>query len=151
MPTIEIVSVNCKNLQVNCEDFKLSIIKDLDIVSHRSLFQQFLKKHKGAILHIGNPEFKTELNSGFFAGDIIDWEFDKQNKFKFKQKYKPELAKLMALALEKSKDNQVYFLTDIQIDQPNPKYRNINSIEELLKLHEIEGLEWNTLYSINTQ
>jgi hypothetical protein len=149
MPTIEIISLDCNKLGVDQEMFNVAIIEEHELISHRGLFYKFLQKYKGTIMHIGNPEFKKEFNGGFWGSDLIDWEFDNNNNFRFEEKYKTDFINLMELAVEKSPFSQAFFLTDIQANDPEPKYRNIKSISNFFKLYEHEGLEWNTLYAIN--
>jgi len=151
MPTIEIISLDSRNLGTNQRDFDVAIIEENELISHRGLFCQFLKKYQGTILHIGNPEFKQNKDGGFFGGDLIDWEFDFQGNFKFLEKYKPDFAKLLEVAIENSPNKQTFFLTDIQANNPKPKYRRISSLTNFWKLYEHEGLEWNTLYAINVE
>lgn len=73
MSTIEIISLDSRNLGTNQRDFDVAIIEENELISHRGLFCQFLKKYQGTILHIGNPEFKQNKDGGFFGGDLIDW------------------------------------------------------------------------------
>ncbi len=151
MPTIEIISIDNLELGIDQEKFSFAIIEETELISHRGLYYDFLKKYNGTILHIGNPEFKTDKDGGFWGGDLIDWEFDNNNNFKFQEKYKSDFIKLLELAVEKSPDNQAFFLTDIQANEPEPNYRRIKNVSNFIKLYEYEGLEWNTLYAINVQ
>ena len=43
MPTIEIASINSTGLNLKSEDFKVAIIEENKLVSHRGLFYDFLK------------------------------------------------------------------------------------------------------------
>jgi len=151
MPTIEIISIDNLNLGIDQEKFGFAIIEEPELISHRGLYYDFLRKYNGTIFHIGNPEFKTDKGGGFWGGDLIDWEFDNDNNFKFQEKYKSDFIKLLELAVEKSPDKQAFFLTDIQANQPEPNFRRIKSISNFIKLYEHEGLEWNTLYAINVR
>lgn len=151
MPTIEIISIDNIKLGIDQEKFGFAIIEEPELKSHRGLYYDFLKKYNGTILHIGNPEFRTDKVSGFWGGDLIDWEFDNNNNFKFLEKYKLDFIKLLELAVEKSPDKKAFFLTDIQANEPEPNYRRIKNVTDFIKLYEHEGLEWNTLYAINVQ
>ena len=149
MPTIEIISIDNKKLGIDQEEFGFAVIEESELISHRGLYYDFLQKYQGAILHIGNPEFKNDKDGGFWGGDLIDWEFDNNDNFKFQEKYKFDFLKLLKLAIEKSPDKQAFFLTDIQANEPEPNFRRIKNISNFIKLYEHEGLEWNTLYAIN--
>ncbi|WP_461638793.1 hypothetical protein [Labilibaculum euxinus] len=151
MPTIEIISIDNKKLGIDQEEFGFAIIEETELISHRGLYYDFLRKYQGTILHIGNPEFKNDKDGGFWGGDLIDWEFDNNDNFKFQEKYKSDFLKLLESAIENSPDKQAFFLTDIQANEPEPKFRRINSFSNFAKLYEHEGLEWNTLYAINVQ
>ena len=68
MPTIEIVSIGADKLGLNQYDFDIAIIEEDKLISHRGLFNDFLKKENGIIVHIGNPDFKNDKEFVFFAG-----------------------------------------------------------------------------------
>ncbi len=151
MPTIEIISIDNKKLGIDQEKFSFAIIEEPELISHRGLYYNFLKKYSGTILHIGNSEFRNNKDGGFWGGDLIDWEYDNNNNFKFQESYKTDLMELLNMAIEKSPSNEAFFLTDIQANDPEPKFRRIKNISNFKKLYEHEGLEWNTLYAINVQ
>ncbi len=151
MPTIEIISIDNIKLGIDQENFGFAINEEPELISHRGLYYDFLRKYKGTILHIGNPEFKTDKDGGFWGGDLIDWEFDNEDNFKFQEKYKSDFLRLLGFAVEKSPNKQAFFLTDIQANEPEPNFRRIKSVSNFIKLYEHEGLEWNTLYAINVQ
>ena len=151
MPTIEIISIDNKKLGIDQEEFGFAIIEEAELISHRGLYHDFLKKYQGTILHIGNPEFRNDKDGGFWGGDLIDWEFDNNDNFKFQEKYKSNFLKLLKSAIEKSPDKQAFFLTDIQANEPELQFRRIKNFSNFAKLYEHEGLEWNTLYAINVQ
>lgn len=151
MPTIEIISIDNKALGIDQEEFRFAIIEEAELISHRGLYYDFLRKYQGAILHIGNPEFRNDKDGGFFGGDLIDWEFDNNDNFKFQEKYQSDFLRLLESAVEKSPDKQAFFLTDIQANEPEPKFRRIKNFSNFTSLYEHEGLEWNTLYAINVQ
>ena len=169
MPTIEIISIKSNGLELNQDDFNLSIIEENILESHRGLFYDFLLKQKGTIIHIGNPNFKNEKEGGIFAGDIINWEFedpefedkqeglkiDEENHwanqnflFQFKTVYKSEIEKIMLVAVENSPIQKVYFLTDYQFGPEKSKFSIAKDLIEFWKQHDQHGLNWNTLYEI---
>ena len=81
MPTIEIASINATELRLNQADFDIAIIEENKLESHRGLFYELLKKQSGVIVHIGNPDFKDDKEGGYFAGAIIDWDFQPKEIF----------------------------------------------------------------------
>ncbi len=168
MPTIEIVSIDSKGLYLNQSDFEVAIIEENKLISHRGLFYDFLKTQNGIIVHIGNPDLKY-IKAGFFAGLIIDWDFEpveitipkiededlsidiganQQFKFKFLSKYKSDIDNLLKRAIRGSPTHRVYFLTDYQFGPENANKEIIYTIEELWALHDNKGLVFNTLYEL---
>src|SRR6476469_4718823 len=76
MPTIEIASIDATHLGLTQYDFQIAIIEEDKLSSHRGLFDNELTQHKGTIVHIGNPAFKTDKDGGFFGGMLIDWDWN---------------------------------------------------------------------------
>ena len=169
MPTIEIASINSSGLDLRQEDYDVAIIEENRLVSHRGLFNEVLSKQDGSIIHIGNADLKNDKDGGFFAGQLIDWDFepsdimiphvdsdnpadtwgaDQQYRFKFQEQYKLDLDRLLNVAVDKSPIKKVYFLTDYQFGPSKAKTEIIYSIADLWKLHDNEGLIFNTLYEL---
>jgi hypothetical protein len=172
MPTIEIASLNSNGLEINQDDFDIAIIKENRLESHRGLFYDFLSKQNGTIIHIGNPDYKNDKDNGFFAGNLINWEFeapefgekqkglnvDEENHwanqdflFQFKPEYKNEIRELMQIAIETSPNQKIYFLTDYQFGPEKSEIIILNDLKEFWDQHEQSGLNWNTLYEIETK
>ena len=170
MPTIEIASINTSNLNIDQKDFDIAIIEEDKLESHRGLFYDFLLNQNGTILHLGNPNFKEDKEGLFFAGQIVDWNFDEKeiqlpivdssdpndnwgsdqaDRFKFIDRYQLEIDRLIAIGLDKSPISKIYFLTDYQFGPEKEKYEKIDSSRELWSIHDKFGLRWNTLYEIN--
>ena len=172
MPTIEIASINSTGLNLNQDDFQIAIIEENKLKSHRGLFYDFLKNQSGVIIHIGNPDFKDDKDSGFFAGLIIDGSFEpvdlifsgfdsgdptdnrganQQFAFKFLDQYKPDIEKILKIALDNSPIKKVYFLTDYQFGPEKASIEIIYTIDDLWKRHDNEGLVFNTMYELYGQ
>ena len=165
MPTIEIASINATCLGLKQSDFQVAIIEEDILRSHRGLFYNHLLKFQGSIIHIGNPEFKTDKNSGFFANNLIDWNVegsedimipgesddsgaDQQYVFKFLEEYRTDIGILLKTALEKSPEKRVFFLTDYQFGPSKAQEEIIYTISDFWTLHENDGLRFNTLYEM---
>jgi len=169
MPTIEIVSVDSDNLDLNQKDFEVTIKIDNELISHRGLFNDFLNRQKGTIIHIGNPDIKNDEDGGFFGGILINWDFESVElilpelhidnpvdnlganqsfKYKFLDEYKSDIDKLLKAAIRNSKIKKVYFLTDYQFGPENPKQEIVYSLTDFWDRHDNEGLEWNKLYEL---
>ena len=85
MPTIEIASINSTGLDQ--ADFNVAIIEENKLESHRGLFYDLLREQNGAIVHIGNPDFKADKESGFYKinaekviiascdNELVEWKF----------------------------------------------------------------------------
>ena len=170
MPTIEIASISSTRLGLNQSDFDVAIIEENKLESHRGLFYDFLRQQSGVIVHIGNPEYKDDKEGGFFAGAIIDLDFEQteirfpeidennpivnhlayqQFKFKFLDQYKPDIDKLLKISLYNSPIKKVYFLTDYQFGPEKENTEIIFTISDFWTRHDDDGLNLNTMYEIN--
>jgi hypothetical protein len=164
MPTIEIVSIGADKLGLNQNDFDIAIIEENKLISHRGLFNDFLKSQNGVIIHIGNPDLKNDTECGFFAGLIIDWDFEpghieipdfdkgengsNQNfRFKLLLDYQIEIAKIIKIGFLKSPTKDLFFLTDYQFGPENAAIKEIK-LKDFWVQHDNEGLEWNVLYKL---
>ena len=169
MPTIEIASINSTGLGLNQADFEVAIIEENKLESHRGLFYDLLRQQSGVIIHIGNPDFKDDKEGGYFAGAIVDWDFEpgdiiipeydendptynsganQQFRFKFLEQFKPDIDKLLKIALDNSPIKKVCFLTDYQFGPENGKTEIIYAITDFWSQHDNEGLGLNTLYEM---
>ena len=170
MPTIEIISLERKKLiKIDKAKYSFCIKQNTKLISHRGLFQEFLDKEKGVILHLGNLSLaKTYF---FFAGELIDWDYEPgivhfpeynldepieeqwdgsgQNKrFKFKDEHINGIRDLLFKAQRLSPVNRVLFLTDVQFGPSECRYIQLPELENLWEIHNREGLDWNALYII---
>jgi hypothetical protein len=170
MPTIELVSVLCKE-NLTLPSFSTFAIRvDTSLQSHRALFQPVFDQTEGVIVHLGNKDF-TEEDYCFFAGRLIDWDEgiiilpeidsdspdeqwwgeDQDQQFRFLAEVLPEVRSLLAYLLQHSPCGQVYFSTDYQFGPKNPDYRTGYSIQRLIDEHNEQGLRWNCLYKIDAK
>lgn len=168
MPTIEIASIESEGLHLNEDDFKIAIIEETKLESHRGLFYDFLIKQKGTIVHIGNPEFKDGKDI-FFGNILIDWSFDDSpiqipevnvnepvmntggNQlfgFKFLSDYKDDIDLILKKAIESSPIKKVYFLTDYQFGPGKANKEIIYTRADFWERHDTVGLVYNTLYEL---
>jgi hypothetical protein len=169
VPTIEIVSVDSKSLNLDQKDFGIAIIEENKLESHRSLFNDFLNEHNGVIIHMGNPEFIEDKDGCFFANMIIDWEFEdtviqipevdtnepiintganQLFKFKILDKHQLDIDSILKIAINKSPIKKVYFLSDYQFGPDKPKTEIIYTIKDFWERHDNQGLAYNTLYEL---
>lgn len=160
MPTIEIISLNNnKGLKLNQNDYSFSIIEEIQksLESHRWKFQKILKKNHGTIIHIGNPNMIDDKNHGFFAGFLIDWDYDSKKEpsykkthlyFKFIDRYLNEIDNILELSLNDSPSKRAYFLIDYQFGPKRKKIIKLSKIESFWEIHNSNGLRFNTLYII---
>lgn len=170
MPTIEITSINSTGLNLNQVEFDVAIIEQNKLESHRGMFYDLLRNEQGVIIHIGNPNLKDDKEGGFFAGDLINWDFrptneiiaivepsdpdyesliSQQFQFQFEEKFREDMIKLMELALESSPINKIYFLTDYQSGPVAATKESGNTITDFWTKHDINGLIFNRLYEIS--
>jgi len=171
MPTIEIISLNCSELSLNPDNFRVAIRQESELISHRGLFYNFLISQQGAMIHVGNPDLKFDKNGGFFAGQIIDWNFeegdielpasdfiaeegvelDYQSRFQFLGEYKADVDAILKLALRKSQVKKLFFLTDYQFGPEQGTHELISTIAKFWHTHDNYGLAFNTLYEMHEE
>lgn len=169
MPTIEIASINSTELGIRQADFNVAVIEDAELISHRSLFYDILREQIGTIIHIGNPDLKDDKENGFFAGQVLDWDFEpgdiivpitipgdptavgganQQFQFQFLDQFRSDIDYLLKLALDKSLINRVCFLTDYQFGPEKANIEIIYTISDFWTRHDNEGLTFNTMYEL---
>jgi hypothetical protein len=169
MPTIEIISLDSARLDLNQVDFSAAIIVENKLISHRGLFYDLLLTQNGIIIHIGNPDMKQDIEAGFYAGKIIDWQFEdtdleekikglKSNEdncyinqdfiFRFKVEYQGDIRRIMQSAIDSSPTNTIYFLTDYQFGPEKATIQTVDSLKMFWEQHDRDGLAWNSLYKI---
>lgn len=162
MPTIEIVSLDAKMPILNQNDYDIAIIEESELRTHRALFDGFLRDKSGLMVHLGNPDMKSDKEGGFWAGKIINWEVspgnltipafndgetgaDQDERFKFKDKYEVEVRRLVELYLNQSPLKVAYFLTDYQFGPAKASYAQV-TLNQFWQEHRDAGLYWNRLY-----
>jgi len=169
MPTIEIVSLGAKKLGLDQKDFKVAIIEQNKLKSHRGLFYKFLETQKGVMIHIGNPSFRNNKESFFFAGKILNLDFiensytkhkrglkinasnhyaNQELKFKISNYYFVDLIRIIEQSIQSSPQSTAYFLTDYQFGPENANYEKTITLSHFIEKHDKQGLNWNTLYEI---
>lgn len=166
MPTIEIISVNANRKILRQEDYDIALIEEDKLVSHRSIFYEYLKTLNGIMVHIGNLDMKYDKEYGFFAGKIINWDFstnkeivipniddekngaDQDEYFQFLDVFKNEIEQIIFKYIELSPNSTALFLTDYQFGSSKPMRKYIN-LSNFWKEYNEYGLRWNTLYRIN--
>jgi hypothetical protein len=170
MPTIEIILLGRnKPIKMQKNKYDFCVKQNTKLISHRALFQEFLDKENGVILHLGNLSLAKE--SFCFAGELIDWDYEpgivylpeynldnpiedqwdgrgQYKRFKFKDQHICGIRDLLLKAQRLSPKNKVLFLTDVQFGPSEGKYIQISDVENLWAMHNGEGLDWNVLYII---
>ncbi len=149
MPTIEIASINSTGLELDQADFKIAIIEEAKLESHRGLFNDFLSTKNGTIVHLGNPDFRNDKNGFYFAGELINWEFPSTTNFKFAKEHQSDIEFILQIALKKSSKRQLFFLTDYQFGPRTGRFKKIDSLKDFWQEHHNLGLIWNTCYEIH--
>jgi hypothetical protein len=167
MPTIEIVSLRARAIPVEQEKFGFAVWQESEPISHRSLFFDYLRRHSGAILHLGNPAFSPGTG-GFHAGALIDWGWESPEPdeipgpsgpenawanqhfgFRFRPEFRSELERLLHVALDASPERRVFFLTDYQFGPEKPAFEPALSPADFWQAHDSKGLSLNTLYDLS--
>lgn len=162
MPTIEIVSLRARGIPVGQEKFGFAIWQEPEPVSHRSLFFDHLQQYTGVILHLGNPAFNPGTG-GFHASALIDWPWtpplssaapeneriSRNFYFRFRPEFRPDLERLLQIALDASPEKRVFFLTDYQFGPEKARFAPVQGIGTFWHTHDTNGLLLNALYELN--
>ena len=72
MPTIELISLGCVELPKIPKYEHFEYILEDRLLSHRGMFQKYLDKEQGVIVHLGSKELEGEEDF-WFAGGLIEW------------------------------------------------------------------------------
>jgi hypothetical protein len=166
IPTIEIVSINRNNkIKIPKEKYPFWIRQEYKLNSHRGLFQDYLDKSEGVILHLGNLDMKNH-SPFYFGNKLIDWDFESSDgddsKFRFLPQHFLGVQNLLYRAWCGSPELKAFFLTDIQLSfhifdesfdlsaypSEESNIKQNYTLNEFIKEHEKTGLTWNTLYEI---
>ena len=161
MPTIEIISFESKKLELVQNNYEFKVEEENKLESHRNLFKEYLDKHNGIIIHLGN---KNQIGDIFcWASDLIDWDVfpkkivipnindpkcgtDQSIYFKFMKTYIEKIDELLKIALKYSPIVKAAILTDYQFGPEKPNIESIVSIKKFWERHDENGLIFNTLY-----
>jgi hypothetical protein len=153
VPTLEIISFEAIALNINKNDFEFNIIEENLLKSHRKLFYNYLRKKKGIILHLGNPNQKNEdfcFANHLLSPNIITEDPLKKDKdeiyFQFNEKYKKDIELLLKIALKYSPIGKACILTDYQFSPESRKLINIKTLMGFWHEHDENALVYNTLY-----
>lgn len=172
MPSIEIVSFEREKLvDISKNKYPFFIRQNSRLKSHRGLFEDFLNRNKGIILHLGNLSCRGKRF--FFGSDLVDWDFEgvdlviplidsvncnngegwntsysQSKRFKFKDSYIASVDDILRYAKDISPIKTVCLLTDYQFGARFGNIINLKTIDNLWVIHNSKGLAWNTLYLI---
>jgi hypothetical protein len=162
MPTLEIVSFDAIGLNIEKNNFEFYIVEENELKSHRGLFYDYLMEQKGVILHLGNPDQKSD-DYFCWADELIDWKFscdeiqipnindskhgsNQEKLFQFNERYKNDIIFLLNTAIGNSQTGRAGILTDYQFGPENGQIINIKSVNDFWNEHNKNGLILNTLY-----
>lgn len=171
MPFVEIASLNSTGLNLDQTDFSVAILEEKRLESHRPRFVNFFKKQTGTIVHVGNPEIIDDKKNFFFASELIDWDFEpvdilyspiatgvkaefegganQLHRFKFLKQFRRDIDQLLRAAIEKSPIRKCCFFTDCYFGPEKESTKKLKTIGNLWKIHDREGLAFNTMYELN--
>jgi hypothetical protein len=172
MPTIEIVSLECREVPDLPTFTSFAYLAEDRLQSHRALFQSEFDGISGVIIHVGNKELQQDLDRGeismWWAGGLIEWGQGEitiptinpdlggdqrwgegqVHMFRFLPHVIPDLRRLLTLLREHSPLKQAYFSTDLQLGPEKVVQPVWYTISTLFEIHKHWGLRWNTLYRV---
>ena len=152
MPSIEIVCVRQNNF-TRFSNLPFAIRSENKLESHRSspLFKKDFDKLKGCIYHLGCPHLKYKRTGAFEAFDLLSKKCQKQDEtifLEFKNKFVPDIKRILIKLLKNSPDSKVIFTSDYQFSSNKPKRIKDLNLSEFWELHKSKKLLFNTLYEI---
>jgi len=169
MPTIEIAIYESEILEIDQDEYRMAIMKDDKLISHRGFFFDEFKNQNGVMLHLGNEKFK-KYEGIFWGSELIDWDSTDNNDieipqvdvndpadkwganqqyvFQLNSEFRTEIDKLLKIAINRSKVNKIGFLTDYQFGPEIGKKRIVYTIKEFWEIHDSEKLVFNTIYEM---
>ena len=168
MPTIEIIALESESLPDLPPFDNFAYIAETKLCSHRGIFQTDFDQASGIILHLGNNDLEGKEDSGWFAGDLIEWTDeeiiipqtkenagseqwwgeDQVSTFRFAPDIFKEVRLLLEILLNSSPVKQLYFTTDYQYGPSEGAKRLNYSFNRFIEEHDRYGLRWNCLYQI---
>lgn len=170
MPTIEIVSIEAKDLTFIPTLSSMKIRAELQdrVVSHRWLFAPELALTSGAILHLGSPSLDDD-SPFWWASDLVNWTdepiafpivggpngddtwgADQVERFQLKPTSRRDIERLLQLAVQASPIGQAIFLTDYQFGPRLGCVLPPRRQGSLWDEHDAAGLRWNHLYRVGS-
>jgi hypothetical protein len=168
MTRIAIASVNSPGLHLCQDNYTVAI---LEKSSFKTLTLPFKEVDEdGAVIIVGNPDFRKKRSNMFFASEIFDSDFEpveviyfpavedvesemstcgnQQLNFKFQEMYLPDIKKLLLAALEASPVRRGYFWSDNPFGPDKRNVEKLTHLNELWTRHHTEGLVYNTMYEL---
>jgi hypothetical protein len=145
MPTIELISIDCPIVPdlPRYASFAYSVESVLD--SHRGLFQSVFDSLSGVIVHLGNKELEGKEDGFWFAGMLMDWQYDE--KLFFLPNTRQDIADLMQRLIMLSPRKRMIFSTDYQFGGLHQECGDV-TLSEFFKLHDEQKLNYNSLWYI---
>ena len=152
MTIIEIISINSKGLNSNKSKFNsLLLIEEQKIESYGILFNNFIRKFYGTIIHLGEKNTNIEDNN-LYTEKIIILDIEYDQNFKFENKYLSEIEQLIEDLIKSSPTNEIIFLTENKSFELNKiKFKRFLKVDQFWEEHKKKGLQLNTAYLINVR
>jgi hypothetical protein len=164
MPTIELVSIGCRE-RVFLPAFRsFALLVSSEPRSHRGLFEETYDALDGMMVHLSNAN--CERDGIWFASDLIEtdastsipevdpddpddsWGAGQTATFRFQPHVRPELESLIRILLDSSPVRRITIATDYQFGPAEPSHVDLEDIDSFWQLHDIASLRLNTLYGI---
>ncbi len=146
MPTIEIISIDCPVIPELPKYSSFAYIIESVLESHRGLFQEVFDKLSGVIVHLGNKELEHNKDGYWFAGHLMDWEYD---AIVFNSDSRKDIIDLMEKLIKLSPQQRIIFSTDYQFGGTEQECGEV-TISDFIRLHDEEKLRYNTLWYIRS-
>ena len=145
MPTIELVSIDCSIIPELPKYPNFSYMMEPTLESHRDLFQSVFNSLSGIIIHLGNKELEEREHGFWFAGMLMDWDYDEA--LVFSPEVFQDVIALMQKLIVLSPQQRITSSSDYQFGGLRQECGEV-TFSQFLQLHEQKKLRYNNLWYV---
>ena len=111
MPTVEIILNTATRIQYLPKFERFAYCAEIEVVSHRNLFQHMLNKFDGFIVHLANKEFENSKEGWWFEEKLFDFNKDEfYETIRFNSQVLPDIVDILTKMIDASLIGEIIFL-----------------------------------------
>ena len=146
MPTIEMISIGCKQPPDLPRYDSFAYYAEPKLQSHRGLFQSVFDSLSGIIVHLANKDMEGHEDGCWFAGKIMDWQRD-DNALIFLPDTLLDVRDLMQRLIAASPQRHITFSTDYQFGGRRRECGEI-TFSQFFDLHARRKVRYNRFWYV---